>query len=134
MGLLLLAYLVWPALRHTVSLDLKSSWMLDIPLVLGCVWAVVGANAVHCLGGCWTIWLALWWAWCVAGGLLHARHVRTGWVQWAALMVVAVVGPVAMAGAPFLTAARPVHFVLEDAAWQVVASVGLRMPWGAGRA
>jgi hypothetical protein len=128
-GLVMLFYLVRPLLRATLTVDLRRSWMVDVPLLLGGVWAVAGVQVVSNLGGCWTVWLAGWWLWCAAGGVLHARRLSSGWAQAAALAVQALGLPVAIGVLPFSTLASPAHELMEDWWRRGTEAAAIQMGW-----
>lgn len=72
LGALLLAHCVLPAALRMAARDMAATWPLDIGLLLAGAGAALGTHTLHYLGGAWTVWLLLWWAWCGTAALLHA--------------------------------------------------------------
>jgi hypothetical protein len=68
---------------------------------------------VHALGGCWTVWLLLWWTWCglacVACSGWPSNGRAAGWVKFVFLMVLTLGLPLLMGSTPFALHAVPVH-------------------------
>lgn len=101
-GVALLGYAALGLARHGAAPAVGggAAWVVDIPLRLGVFVAVAGGHVLHCLGGAWTVWLVLWWAWCASLALLHAAvHSRARLALLA--LLVAIVLPYFAAVVPF---------------------------------
>ncbi|GLI62745.1 hypothetical protein VaNZ11_005484 [Volvox africanus] len=123
-GILLVVFLLHPLLRNMLSVNMRHSWRIDVPVVLGGLWAVAGCVTIHCLGGQWTVWLAGWWIWCGAGYVMHMKELLSGWAK-VAVAVLLVGAPVVIVGAAFVASALQVHDVV--AGWL---HVGLNLAGG----
>ncbi|GIM08626.1 hypothetical protein Vretimale_12651 [Volvox reticuliferus] len=111
LGILLVVFLLHPLLRSMLSVNMRRSWRIDVPLILGGLWAVAGCVTIHCLGGYWTVWLAGWWIWCGVGYTMHMKELLSCWAK-AAVAVLLVGMPVVIVGAAFVASALPVHDVV----------------------
>lgn len=69
---------------------------------------------VDWLGGCWTVWLLLWWCWCGAAALLCSRAAPPGawWAQPAAVLALTLLLPLLAGTAPFSPALVPAHLLM----------------------
>ncbi|GIL48862.1 hypothetical protein Vafri_5292 [Volvox africanus] len=107
-GILLVVFLLHPLLRSMLSVNMRHSWRIDVPVILGGLWAVAGCVTIHCLGGHWTVWLAGWWIWCGTGYVMHMKELLSGWAK-VAVAVFLVGAPVVIIGAAFVAPALQVH-------------------------
>ncbi|KAF8062629.1 hypothetical protein HT031_003958 [Scenedesmus sp. PABB004] len=109
------------------------AWQLDVLVFRGVVCSFAGAHVVHCLGGAWLPWLALWLAWLGAQLALAVRPLG-GAATGAAVAGVALVLPLAMAALPFHPAAILAQGVVLEAAPALRALPSLRWLLPAGGA
>jgi hypothetical protein len=123
LGLFVLWYLLKASLLGSVfNASPDALHLLDIGVCKGVLGSLAGTHLAHSLGAAWLPWLALWVAWCGAQVALGARPLRTP-AALAACVMLAVVGPLVMAVAPF----SPSCVRLQGAALVAVPGLG-RLP------
>ncbi|GIL69831.1 hypothetical protein Vretifemale_591 [Volvox reticuliferus] len=120
-GVLLMVFVLLPLVVRISVLDMRRSWRLDLPLLIGGVWGMAASLTVYFLGGHWTVWLAGWWAWCAAGYAMHLKQSVGGWLQVAAMALMN--APVLVVVMAFTDAVLPVHTWMQDCWLHVAGSV-----------
>lgn len=117
LGAMLLVKLVAPYAVAGMARNRAATWQVDVLLLQGGVEAFLGAHLMHCLGGGWLPWLALWWAWCGLQVALYCAPLRSQWRHAAG------------AAALFATAAAAGYVPFHPTWYDLHASALLKYPW-----